>query len=137
MVAMLSCSQQESSTSGSDSTEQPVTESGSSGSSVSLENISGKWLVLSAKRDFAPTSTLKDAYFIFGPGNALKVNLDGTERSGTARINGDSLYQEVPELPVTYTASMSGDRIVLEGLIQSMVFQFELGRDTSTAVPPQ
>lgn len=136
-ATLQACSDQESSNQATNESRTTSTEPAAQGTSLSLDKISGKWLVNAATRDYVQTSTLKDAYFIFGPGNALRVNLDGSERVGTVRLVGDSLFQEVPDLKVTYTAKMKEDKILLEGLIQSMVFQFVLGRDTSAAQLPK
>ncbi len=86
--------------------------------------LSGKWLIVDARRNAKPTTTLNEAFFVFNSDSTMQTNFTGEELDGRYSIEG-SVIQQDTEDNYTYTIqNLSKDTLILSTEIQK--YNFEL-----------
>ena len=96
---------------------------------VDISLLEGKWLIVNAKRNAKPTTTLNEAYFVFNNNSTMHTNFMGEEIEGSYHISGNVINQETPthEGDLSYEIlSLSRDSLILSSEIMNHKFEFYL-----------
>jgi len=94
--------------------------------------LSGKWLIVNAKRNAKQTTTLNEAYFVFGKDSTVVTNFMGQEIRTSYKINGNTIshsgngHDEIYDHKIL---SLSRDSLILSTQIMDFDFEFYLLND--------
>jgi len=96
--------------------------------SIDPDLLSGKWLIVNAKRNAKPTTTLNEAYFIFGEDNNMVTNFTGQDISASYQVISDIItHSGNGHDDQNYKIlSLSRDSLILSTQIMKHDFEFFL-----------
>ncbi|MGB3548492.1 MAG: hypothetical protein WBA17_16080 [Saprospiraceae bacterium] len=95
------------------------------------ELLIGRWELVRAERNNAPTESLDNLFFEFLPEQQLRTNftLTSTESMGTYTFSGDILEQTTPDLTADLTVKeLTDSTLFLETRLRGTFFQLYLRR---------
>lgn len=91
------------------------------------DQLTGRWEIVSAKRNNRTTETLTDLYFEFGPENRLETNLIGQTEQGQFALSDLQIQQSGTSIETTYDiVSITDSNLELRTNIRGYRFDLKL-----------
>lgn len=92
-----------------------------------LDQLEGRWEIVSGKRNNRETETLSSLYYVFGPEESLETNLIGQAEQGSYSVDDLQIQQSGTSLETTYDiVAISDSTLHLRTTIRNTRFDFQL-----------
>ncbi|RME97148.1 MAG: hypothetical protein D6772_10835 [Bacteroidetes bacterium] len=92
-----------------------------------MANLLGRWEVITAYRDKAPTESLSGLYYDFAANGQLRTNMTGTDELYTYRLDDDKLEQRAGALDADYHIELlKSDTLILSTELRRKQFRIIL-----------
>lgn len=104
---------------------------GNDGVDVSDEaSLNGRWLLVEARKNNAPTGVVDGLFFTFNPDGSLETNLMGNEQPGAYTRTGNTIATEGVKLPMDFNIQeLTDSSLHVRSEFRGYQFDFLLAKD--------